>query len=368
MARTNVTNNLGNKVARGDVYRDMISGKEVTVISVKKDEVIFDDERAFKDMRCFKFLDNRAEELQFTADDFEIKGDEFFYRDETIVTGTLIPKEIIALVSGGVLVTAADNRKNGVVNLYKYIIDNDRFEAISYGVDEASIVYEADQIIAVKLVSYEDHQVPGKEEDDEPETVQGINERIVVLFNGYEINTICGHFGSAYNTIEKTEGTTIMIMTSDKVMEEASDVDGVIFKKLVETEAGNTEVSELIFDRLYDKEDEEEKELVGVSVYEKHHRVDGKIESISCVRDANDKCDSLFIVTEKGIQHTYNGHVARKAYGDDVVAAAKNYPYCVGLEAGRKINKFYLANDAYEVVCIKVTLTEDRGYVTEIED
>lgn len=366
MARTNVTNNLGNKVARGDVYRDMISGKEVTVISVKKDEVIFDDERAFKDMRCFKFIDNRAEELQLAADDFEIKNDEFFYKGEAIVTGTLIPKEIIALVSGGVLVTAADNRKNGVINLYRYLIDDDSFKVISYGVDEASTVYEADQILAVKLVSYEDHQVPGKEEDDEPETVQGINERIVVLFKGYEINTIFGHFGDVYNTIEKAEGTTILITTSDKVMEEASDVDGVVFKKLVESEA--TEVAEIIFDRMYSYDDEEEKELTGVSAYEQHHRVDGKIESISCVRDANDNRNSLFIVTEKGVQHTYNGHVARKAYGENVTAAAKNYPYCVGLEAGRKINKFYLANDAYEVVCIKVTLTEDRGYVTEIED
>lgn len=366
MARTNVMNNKGCEVRRGDVYRDMISGKEVTVISVKKDEVIFDDERAFKDMRCFKFVDNRAEELQLTADDFEIKNDEFFYKGEAIVTGTLIPKEIIALVSGGVLVTAADNRKNGVINLYRYIIDDDRFKAISYGVDEASIVYEADQILAVKLVSYEDHQVPGKEEDDELETVQGINERIVVLFNGHEINTICGHFGDVYNTIEKAEGTTILITTSDKVMEEISDIDGVIFKKLVESEA--TEVAEIIFDRMYSYDDEEEKELTGVNAYEQHHRVDGKIESISCVRDANDNRNSLFIVTENGIQHTFNGHVARKAYGENVTAAAKNYPYCVGLEAGRKINRFYLANDAYEVVCIKVTLTEDRGYVTEIED
>ena len=85
MARTNVMNNKGCEVRRGDVYRDMISGKEVTVISVKKDEVIFDDERAFKDMRCFKFVDNRAEELQLTADDFEIKNDEFFYKASCIL-------------------------------------------------------------------------------------------------------------------------------------------------------------------------------------------------------------------------------------------------------------------------------------------
>lgn len=367
-------NNRNEEVRRGDVYRDMISDKNVTVEAVRKDGVaVLDDGRTITNMVCFKFIENNATPIETGKGDFTAVNGIFTYKGEKVVTGTLVVKEIITATPGGVIVTAADNRKGGIINVYKYIVEDDRFEMLINEVNEVKVVYEKAPVVALHVVSVKEHQVPNEDDEDaDPITVEGIYERIVLVFNGNIESTVDGHFGDKiHETVEKEDDEkTILIMTSDKVLKEYCDVDGYTFFRLVPGDEGATEIAELIIKRLYDdyEEDSEEREMIGVSAHVYNHHVSDPVKSISMAKDANDNHDSLFIVTEAGIIHTINGRHKRQACGADVVQAAEDHPYCVRLEAGRTVNKFYLANKDYEVVCVKVTLTDDRGYVTEIDE
>lgn len=364
-------NNRNEEVRRGDVYRDMISDKNVTVEAVRKDGVaVLDDGRTVSSMVCFKYIENNATAVETTKADFTAKDGTFAYKGEKVITGTLVVKEVIAAIPGGVIVTAADNRKGGIINVYKYFVEDDRFEEILHEVKNVTVVYENAPIMAIKVVSVKEYQVPNEEDEDaDPVTVEGVYECIVIVFNGDIVRTIDGHFGdTVHKTVEKEDrDKTILIMTSDKVLKECCDVNGYTFFRLVPTDEGATEIAEIIIERIFD-EDSEERELIGACALVYNHHVSDAIKSIDMAKDANDKRDSLFIVTEAGIIHTINGRHKRQACGADVVQAAEDHPYCVRLEAGRTVNKFYLANKDYEVVCVKVTLTDDRGYVTEIDE
>lgn len=364
-----LTNNRNNEVKRGDVYRDMISDKEVIVKSVNKDGTVsLDDERVVSSMVCFKYIKNEANDLETKKEDFAVTDNEFTYKGEKIVTGTLTVNKVVAAVPNGVIVTAADNRKGGIINLYKYVVEEDLFDEIAHDVSTAEVIYDNAPVLAIKLVSVSEHKIAAKEEDAEPIAVEGVNERIHLFFNGVMVQEISGHFGEVEKTVEKEkDGKTILIMTSNKTLEEACDIDGYTFTYLTDIDENATEVSEVILVRDYDDEEDAERKIIYVKAYDYHHHVADPIKTIGVVHDANDERTSLFIVTECGIIHTLNGRYKRQACGADVVEVATNYPYCVRLEAGRVVNKFYLANDDYEIVCITVTLTEDRGYVTEID-
>lgn len=365
-------NNCNEEVKRGDVYRDMISGNTVIVISINKDgTVTLDDGRVINNMVCFKYIENNAAAVETEKSDFTASNGTFTYKGEKIVTGTLVVQNVIAAIPGGVIVTAADNRKGGIINVYKYFVEDDRFEEVINGVNEVKVIYENSPVIVLQVISVKEYQIPNAEdEDSDPVTVEGVYERIVPVLYGTLGAAVDGHFGDElYKTVEKEEnGKTILIMTSDKVLKEDCDVDGYTFFRLAQTDEGATEIAEVILERAFKDEDAEGPEVLGLCTRVYNHHISDPVKSIDMAKDANDNRDSLFIVTEAGIIHTINGRHKRQACGADVVEVALTHPYCVRLEAGRTVNKFYLADKDYKVVCIKVTLTDDRGYVTEIEN
>ena len=362
---TTIMNNIKKEARRGDIYRDLITGAMVTVESVSKDSVTLDDGRVVSSLVCFKYIDNEAEEIKTEISDFKVEDGVFTYNGEKIITGTLIPKEVIATVPGGVLLTAADNRKNGVVNLYRYLVEKDNFELLYSGVNEYEVLYDDAPVLVISSTNISERQILHDEEED-PETVQGIEQEILLIRDGKIEQNLEGYFGTLADVFEKEyPNKTALVFTSNQVVEERTDVDDNDFLILVDLK-DSTAVNEIVVERYYEEE-VDEPELTGVSAHMYRHVVEGETKRITLANDANDNRDSLFILTNKGIIHTMNGHHARKAYGEDVVKAAKEYPYCVLLEPGRKVNKFVLANDDYDTATITVTLTDDRGYVTEIK-
>ena len=362
---TTIMNNTKKEARRGDIYRDLITGEKVTVESVSKDSITFDDGRVVSSLFCFKYIDNEAEEIKTEISDFKVEDGIFTYNGEKIITGTLVPKGVIAAVPGGVLLAAADNRKNGVVNLYRYLVEKDGFELLYIGLNKYEVLYDGAPVLVLKSTKVSEHQILHDEEED-PETVQGIDQEILVLRDGKIQQSLDGYFGRLIDVFEKEYANkTILVFTSDQTVEERTDVDDNDFLMLVDLK-NSTAVNEIVVERYYEEE-VDEPELTGVSAHTYRHIVEGETKKISLARDANDTRDSLFILTDKGIVHTMNGHHARKAYGEDVIKTVKEHPYCVLLEPGRKVNKFVLANDNYDTATITVTLTDDRGYVTEIK-
>ena len=118
-----LTNNLNEKVRRGDVYRDMITGNTIIVKNINKDgSITINDGRIINNLACFKFIGNNTTAVETEKSDFAVNNGSFTYTGENVVTGTLVVQNVIAAIPRGVIVTASDNRKGDIINVYKYFV------------------------------------------------------------------------------------------------------------------------------------------------------------------------------------------------------------------------------------------------------
>lgn len=270
-----------------------------------------------------------------------------------IGTGSLVLKDILGTVKGGVI-AAADAKEGRGKDLFFYSIAEDRFYKISTGWDTYYMVENGSE----KFVIFAQNRYPVTLPDGEnTKEATAVESRICFYDGGCLVDEASIH-GSTPSLpllykFHDEDGSFAFAIVSDRPLVPAETTDGD--RVMIEGEKDGYATA-VIFDS--------HNVYMSNEISFPCRRLDG------CLFE---KATGNFVfVTDEGIVHSNIGHGARIANGSDVLNAVASHPVPVKLDVPNPSHcSFYFCNEAGDgevpdVVKISVEKTRDRGYITEI--
>ena len=375
--------NLFSSVRPGNIYRNMVNGNFFEIAEALPDgtyrakatdgseaEAVITEQH----LECSKFVKNdhplpTPKKSLFSVSESGVLS----YDGQVIQTGTLKIMGVLATYSGGArfLVRGLDGK---TVDIFDYDAVNDHFEKLAGEfVDVTSFYEDEDGVYAYLVEKEEEFEQYVDESQETTEKATSLEQTVFFCIGKAKIQSFSMRDYPLGSFMKKTifdekpyqygaRADVVLEMRSSKKFERVTDVDDYTHYvvKDINDEGESQFVRQFIIEKTV-----QEGEGLWVTVKENGWFFDANILSITVSEDWD---RSLFVITEKGIVYTNNGYFKRVAMGPNVVEVAKKHPILVALKPGNNHNEFVLANDEYEVVTIKVTKTEDRGYITEIVD
>lgn len=351
------------EMRKGTIVKSLIDGELYKIISVGNSETILagvkcdeqNDTKEYKETSPFAVSVSTevAEDVFYTVassepevpdmTDWKIEGQRLWGNGKKIETGTLVPVEILAMVPGGVILTV-QSRTDGKLDLFRYDVDEDKFNAIGMAEDSYQIVYQgpAESIVGVLATGKNEESVavPGGDPVKKEKVGQTFR-----LYAG------CNMIFCAGSEEETMFGSNLFLgeYREDAMMH-------VLLFAHFDPESGRTTVHTVNI-TFYDDDD-----VADVVCHEV--AFNGSVKDfMECKESPGD----FVFVTEDGIVHSNFGHGKRCALGEEVLEAVRDYPIPIGLNfTNRKDTEFVFANANYGVCKIRVVKTIDRGFVTTI--
>lgn len=270
-----------------------------------------------------------------------------------IGTGSLVLKDILGTVKGGVIATA-DAKDDDGKDLFFYSIAEDRFYKISTGWDTYYMVENGNEKFVVFMQNRYPVTLPDGENTKEATAV----ESRVCFYDGGRLVDESDIHGSTSSLpilykFRDANDTLTFAIVSDRPLVPAETTDGD--RVMIEGEKDGYATAAIF-------------SIPGFCVFNEIsfpcRRLDG------CLFE---KATGNFVfVTDEGIVHSNLGHGARIAGGADVLEAVASHPVPVKLDVPNPSHcSFYFCSAAEDgevpdVVKISVEKTRDRGYITEI--
>lgn len=370
-----------NNVFAGYKYKDLLTGKILTVKKVDQEGIHFEESNlVVKDLTTF-------EEVETTLDgtkvgEFSLKNGILYYEDSKIECGTLAIEEIVATFKNKVVLKVKSlNKKSSVIpegkyELFVYNVVHDKFFKTQESFDELSVLHDEDGLLLLNGKTFVEHTI-SKEAFEELENSTGDAIVSEQLFSGdVKVEVVqqsliafrYGIYDDSFTYSGELKDVNVYKEDDDVVITGLSDesvklynVDGADVSATVK---GRLKVMQIIckpiFDEYSEKGDIQEIEF---DSFEINIIEDDEVKEVKPTHDGR---HSLLIITENGFIYSNANYNPRYASGQTAKDAVDNYPFFVGLEPGTHRNVFTLSNENREIVKVEVVKTHDRGYTTNV--
>lgn len=341
------------RIFYGDVYRDLSTGKEMTVEKIEGDLISFDDGTnvpAKKLESLFKFL-KRGNKVYASADDFEIKNEKLLYKGEEI-KGTLKFEEPLCAYEDKMLFKIKSGEKHTVV---AYSIKDDTFASFSNVLesDEVKLLVVEPIPVLLFINDNEDGSVSTK-------LVKFVGTDYLILFQDTEEWVLDENCVKVHRDFTDGSGKQHLFFTSNM-----KNVEDVKEKEDEPTHFHQEEVDDTLIIQLdiFVEKDEDGKiiqyslALLDVNV------VRGKVQGIQPHYD-----DAYVVKTDDGIICCRPNYVSQYFEGEDVLKAYETHPILVEVIIGRSgvHNVVRLKDENNDIARIHREDTRDRGSITEV--
>lgn len=373
-----------NNVFAGYKYKDLLTGKILTVKKVDQEGIHFEESNlVVKDLTTF-------EEVETTLDgtkvgEFSLKNGILYYEDSKIECGTLAIEEIVATFKNKVILKVKSlNKKSSVIpegkyELFVYNVVHDKFFKTQESFDELSVLHDEDGLLLLNGKTFVEHTI-SKEAFEELENSTGDAIVSEQLFSGdVKVEVVqqsliafrYGIYDSSFTysgelkdvNVYKEDDDVVITGLSDEVVK-LYDVDG---DDVSATVKGRLKVMQIICKPIFDEYSDEKGDIQEVEFDSfEINIIEG--DEVKEVKPTHDGRHSLLIITENGFIYSNANYNPRYASGQTAKDAVDNYPFFVGLEPGTHRNLFTLSNEKREIVKIEVVKTHDRGYTTNVID
>lgn len=361
------------RVLAGNEYLNLRTGEKVTVVSNNKETgiVTFSDGTMVPKSAMeykFHYLGNNVPQHCIKEEEMKISPDGILeLHGNRIETGSYRVEKFVSSYPGAILLQIAskDGKRHDLV---EYGPRKDVFKKLLNDFDSLDVKYDDHKGLYIYSVRREEtHKVPSEDDPSKIEDVTGVSESLYICKDGeilmrcdtgYEYDYL---FGTA-RYIFNEDNALVIVLESSAILKSVEDENGYDFFEVKDT--GETHISEFVIETEEVEEDGEVKTYTHVNAY--GFMFKDTLKNVSLVHDGH---KSLFVVSDKGICYTNNDHHPRYANGNQVVDVVEQYPNLLKVDCGTIHNTFYLENDSGdERKKIHVEKTDDRGYVTEIED
>lgn len=356
-------------VRKEDQFKSMIDGtiKVVKDYSKETGEVQFYDGTIAKSLGAYKFLGNDTPYPIIPKDRIAVYDGKLSIDGEDVEVGTLYIQKVLATRTDNILllVRGLDEEFS---DIFEYTISEDKFRKLYSEINAAKEVY-ADKDITVFKFSSDFPKIVEKYDEETGEVTEvnyvSVEDRLYFYSDDINVGTRSENIPIGELVIgENRQNDIILVFASDDDLVYSNDQNGYEFAYLDKRKTGKN-LYELYISKGYYGHDDSEKEYLLSSVpFEFEFEINEEILDIKLTHDEN---RSLLVITENGIIYTNNEFSPRHAKGKDIVETALAFPYFVSLKPGHQHNEIVLANKYGETKTIKVTKTQDRGYITEIE-
>ena len=339
------------RIMAGDVYLNLVDGKEYTVSSVENGIVTFEsgDTISVKKMEtCFEFM-KRGGKFVATEKDFEVKDGKFYYLGEE-VKSSYIFEEVFGVYKDSVLLKVANPKENThLICMYSPI--RDRFSFYRFEGTTIEMVMENPIPVFIFNVEMDD----------------GMVKSFICSFDSddriYTFDTddkwICNQ--GLYKLIPDTNRNGIQLFFKSNMMNVMDNKDD----EDAETHYHQEETDKEYMVQLWLHCDVPANEELGIEeVYSLQYV--SSIETLKVVDVVSHYDLSYVMKTDEGIVYCNPSISPRYFKGEEVLKAYDEHPHFVKAKVGRHHNVLYLANGDYDVIKVHCELTDDRGYITEV--
>ena len=339
------------RIMAGDVYLNLVDGKEYTVSSVENGIVTFEsgDTISVKKMEtCFEFM-KRGGKFVATEKDFEVKDGKFYYLGEE-VKSSYIFEEVFGVYKDSVLLKVANSKENThLICMYSPI--RDRFSFYRFEGTTIEMVMENPIPVFIFNVEMDD----------------GMVKSFICSFDSddriYTFDTddkwICNQ--GLYKLIPDTNRNGIQLFFKSNMMNVMDNKDD----EDAETHYHQKETDKEYMVQLWLHCDVPANEELGIEeVYSLQYV--SSIETLKVVDVVSHYDLSYVMKTDEGIVYCNPSISPRYFKGEEVLKAYDEHPHFVKAKVGRHHNVLYLANGDYDVIKVHCELTDDRGYITEV--
>lgn len=381
------------KTRKGNKYTDLLTGKEEVIKEVAEDgTVTFESGLAVADMSAFQYVGNDTPKEEPVLTGFEItKGRKLTYKGERIECGSLKVDDVCATVPGGVILIVTLDSGKQQVKIYD--IEEEKFISCFHTADtirhfsgKTLLDHEGSSLNMFYNTDKTEHVVKTEGGEEKVEEITPTLSVLVVNGKGEVVDSsICDMDAvepiTTFCATAKKRGKTVVTTFTARALTKMTDVDGEEFyahAPLTDI-ASDYLASEVLSVAVTPDRDEG----TGTGSFSRAfvafraHRfgTPKAVEAITPVLGGNEKDLGLLVIMTNEIRYFPADNLKPfcKAYGEEVVKTAKEYPYLLadGVGGSKLSNPrhcvFTLVNNKYEVKRICVDKTSDRGYVTRIE-